>query len=198
MPNNLISTFFSITLTLFFVIDALGKIPQYRSLLEPFEPKRRRKIAIRELFFALILMFLFQYVGEFLLTILGISKMTVEIAGGIILFLIAIRLIFSEENTSKWGKKEPFIVPIATPLIASPSLLAIIMIFAQEIESDALVLGAIFAAWLLSAIVFFFSGAIYSILKDKGSLALQRLMGLIVAMVAVQMLLQGILILLHE
>lgn len=197
MPHNLISTFFSITLTLFFVIDALGKIPQYRALLEPLEPKRRRKIAARELFFALIIMVLFHYVGEFLLTILGISKTTVQIAGGTILFLIAIRLIFSEEGLAKWGKKEPFIVPIATPLIASPSLLAIIMIFAQDMDSDFIVLGAIFASWLLSAIVFFFSGAIYSILKDKGSLALQRLMGLIVAMVAVQMFLQGIVILLH-
>lgn len=187
------SNFFAIALTLFFVIDALGNIPAYLHLLKPYPKKKRILISIRELFFSLLIMFAFHYVGEVLLSFLSISAFTVQIAGGVILFLIAIRLIFSnEEETVKWKEQEPFIVPIATPMIASPSLLAIIMIFAQEHRSSLLVLSAIFAAWLLSSIIFLCAQPIYNLVKFKGLDACQRLMGLIVALIAVQLFLEGV------
>ncbi len=185
--------FLAIALTLFFVIDALGNIPTYLQLLKPFPPKKQRKIAIRELCFALLIMLLFNFVGELLLTILDITSTTVHLAGGIILFLIAIRLIFSnEERVTQWKEQEPFIVPLATPIIASPSVLAIIMIFSQKEISTPLVLEAIFVAWLASSILFLFAKPIYKLFKDSGLDACQRLMGLIVALIALQIFIDGV------
>src|SRR5262245_30909781 len=145
------STFFAITLTLFLVIDALGNIPAYLHLLRPFDKRQRRRIAVRELVFALCIMVIFYYLGKVLLTLLDINYATVELAGGIVLFLIAIKLIFSHDDESiKWKEQEPFIVPLATPIIAGPSVLAVIMIFAQDASASKWVLAAIFIAWFLS------------------------------------------------
>lgn len=191
--------FLSIALTLFFVIDAFGHIPTYLSFLSKINKKKVHYIAIRELIFSLIIMILFQYVGDVLLTLLEITKDTVQIAGGIILFLIAIRLIFAleEDKTKGWGEGEPFIVPIATPLIAGPSILSAIMIFAQEQPDNVMVLGAIIVAWFASSLIFFFAAPIYKLVGEKVLMAVQRLMGLIVALIAVQMLLKGIIGLVH-
>lgn len=187
------TNFFSIALTLFFVIDALGNIPTYLHLIKPFDKKKQRWIAFRELLIALIIMIIFNFVGEILLTLLGIHSATVQVAGGIVLFLISIRLIFSsDDEVVKWKEQEPFIVPIATPLIAGPSVLAVVMFFAQEEESHWVMLGAIFLAWALSTILFIFAKPIYNLFKDKGLNACQRLMGLIVALIAVQLFLEGI------
>lgn len=187
------SHFFAITLALFFVIDALGHIPTYLQLLKPYDSKKQLKIALRELTIALLIMFLFHFVGEFLLTLLDITTVTVRIAGGIILFLIAIRLIFSsEDQVTRWKEQEPFIVPLATPIIASPSVLAIIMIFAQEESSSLIVLSAIFVAWFISSILFLSAKPIYKLFKDSGLEACQRLMGLIVAMIALQLFVNGL------
>jgi len=185
--------FFSITLTLFFVIDALGHIPAYLRLLKPYDKRKRRRIAIRELLWALVIMVLFNFLGPWLLTLLDINSCTVQLAGGIVLFLIAVRLIFSSENgETKWKEQEPFIVPLATPLIAGPAVLSIIMIFAQQATSIWVMLGAIFTAWFVSSILFLLAEPIYKLVKDKGLNACQRLMGLIVALIAVQLFLQGI------
>jgi multiple antibiotic resistance protein len=159
-------SFFAVTLTLFFVIDALGNIPTYLHLLKSYDKRKRMRIALRELCIALLIMIAFNYVGQGLLTALRISPATVQISAGIVLFLIAIRLIFSENHQSKWQEHEPFIVPIATPIIAGPSVLAIIMIFAKD-ESVSRVLGAIFLSWLLSSIVFLFAQPIYNLVKEK-------------------------------
>ena len=192
------SAFFSVTLTLFFVIDALGQIPTYLDLLKPFDAKKQKKIAIRELLIALVIMLVFHYFGQGLLTLLHVSKTTVQVAGGIILFLISIRLIFSDEERTKWKEQEPFIVPIATPIIAGPSVLAAIMIFAQNNPSDFVICGAVILAWFLSATLFLFAKPIHKIVKDQGLNAAQRLMGLIVALIAVQLFLEGIIGLLQR
>jgi multiple antibiotic resistance protein len=193
--HTTISTFFSITLTIFFVIDALGNVPTYLQLVKPYSPKRRVWLATRELLFALGLMLCFHYLGQPLLSLLEVNMATVQIAGGIMLFLIAIRLIFSSENErAKWNvQQEPFFVPLATPMIASPSVLAIIMVLAQKEASQLLVIGAIGLAWFLSSIIFLAANPIYSLIKEKGLDACQRLMGLIVALIAVQLFLEGVL-----
>jgi len=185
------SSFFAITLTLFFVIDALGNIPTYLHLLKPYDKGKKIRIALRELCIALVIMIVFHYVGQALLTALAISPTTVRVAAGIVLFLIAIRLIFSDDDLPKWKEHEPFIVPLATPIIAGPSVLAIIMIFAKD-EHSGLILGAICLSWFLSSILFLFAQPIYNLIKDKGLNACQRLMGLIVALIAVQFFLEGV------
>lgn len=186
-------TFFGITLTLFFVIDALGNIPTYLSLLKPFDQKKRQIIAIRELVIALGIMVIFHYLGQILLTLLELSHTSVQISGGIILFLISVRLIFShEEEKTKWKEQELLVVPIATPIIAGPSVLSVIMIFAQDEPSDWIVLSAIFVAWFFSSLLFYFAKPVHNLLKEKGLSACQRLMGLIVALIAVQLFLEGV------
>ncbi|MCC5832850.1 MAG: MarC family protein [Chlamydiales bacterium] len=190
---NSYGNFFGITVTLFLVIDSLGNIPTYLSLIKPYNKAQRRYIALRELLIALGIMIIFHYFGQILLSLLGVSATTVQIAGGLILFLIAIRLIFSnDEERPKWEEQKLLIFPIATPLIAGPSVLAAIMIFAQDEPSALIVLGATCVAWLLSSLILFFAQPIHHLLKDKGLLACQRLMGLIVAIIAVQLFLEGV------
>jgi multiple antibiotic resistance protein len=188
------SSILSIALTIFLIIDALGIIPTYVDLVKKVDRRKKRTIAIREMLIALLIMLSFNFLGEWLLTLLSITSHTVQIAGGMIIFLIAIRLIFpkEEEDPNLWGETEPFIFPIATPLFAGPSVLAAIMIYAQEEPSHWVMLTAIFVAWLSSSIILFFAFPIFRIIGEKGLLACQRLMGLIVGLIAVQMFLQGI------
>lgn len=187
-------SFFSIALVIFLVIDALGNLPTYLLLIKKFPQKRRTLYCIRELFFALLIMWLFHYLGDIILPILEIKAETTLIAGGIVLFLIAIRLIYRDAEDAQpiWTENPPFIVPIATPIIASPSVLAVIMIVAEKQSSNLLVLGAIFFAWFASALIFLFGHHLFSLFKEQGLLAAQRLMGLIVAILAVQTILHGL------
>lgn len=189
-----VSDFFSVAFTLFLVIDALGTLPIYLSLIQDLERKRQRIIAFRETIFALIMMIAFIYIGEALLHLLSVSKTTVEIAGGVILFLISIRLIFSQEQKeARWKKGTTlFIVPVATPLIAGPSFFAMITVFGQSDLPRHMVIFALIAAWFLSSLVYWFGRPIYNLIRDRGLLACQRLMGLLVALIAIQMILQGI------
>ncbi len=113
--------FFAVTLTLFFVIDALGNVPTYLQLVKLIEKKERFWITVPRLVFALILMLAFHFLGTLLLALLEINMATVQISGGIMLFLIAIRLIFSNDGEKAvWGREKPFFVPIATPIFAGP------------------------------------------------------------------------------
>lgn len=179
--------FFAVVLTLFFTIDSVGMIPSYISAFKMVEKRRRRWVEVRELIFALIIMILFHYVGRWVLSLLSLSRTTVEISGGMVLFLIAIRLIFQHEDEKEttWGGKGPFVVPIATPLIASPQVLAIIMIYSMASHDDLFILEAIFFAWLASCIILLFAGPIFKVLTIKGIIAVEKLMGLIMALIAI-------------
>lgn len=188
------SSFIAITFTIFFAIDPFGNIPKYLTLLKHFDSKKRCMIAMREFIFALIIMILFHYLGRYLLQVLSLSKLTVQISAGVILFLVAIRMIFpgSEEKDHKWKTAHPFIVPLATPLIASPSVLAIIMIYTQGPYPYYFVYAAILCAWFLSSIILFFAGPIYKVIGDRGLQACEKLMGLIISLIAIQVLMEGL------
>ena len=184
----------SIAFVLFLITDALGTLPSYLAQIKDFSSKRALTIAARELVFALILMVLFLYVGGPLLTLLGISGTTVEVSGGVVIFLIAIRLIFNQEEVVPARKKrDPFIVPIATPLLAGPSFFAAIIIFSRSGGvSHLILLLALTIAWIASSLVYLFGRPIYRVMGDRGILACQKLMGLLTAVVAIQMTLKGI------
>lgn len=188
------TNFLASTLTLFFVIDAFGIVPTYLSFVQKLPRKEQRMIAVRELLFALGIMIIFHYVGHFLLNLIGATQTTVQISGGIILFLIAVRMIFASDTNSDtlWGEGKPFIVPIATPLFAGPSVLAVIMIYAQEKPHSFSLLFAIFCAWLLSALILLFAHPLYRLIGKKGLSACEKLMGLIVGIIAVEMFLLGL------
>lgn len=187
-------SFFSIALTLFFIMDAVGILPIYLKLVAHHTLRQKKIIAIREQVIALIVMVVFYFIGDLLLPSLSISNSALKVSGGIIFFLIAIRLIFraDEDPRGKWETPNPFIVPIAIPLIAGPSLLAALMIYSQEETMMSVVFLALFIAWILSTLIFLFAEPIFLRIGEKGLMAFERFMGLILALVAIQWIITGI------
>ncbi|MXP67785.1 YhgN family NAAT transporter [Pantoea sp. Aalb] len=186
----------SSTILLILIMDPVGNLPIFMSVLKHLEPKRRRIILIREMLIALMLMILFLFSGESILNFLNVRTQTVSIAGGIILFLIAISMIFPSNSTNTNNLpvgEEPFLVPLAIPLVAGPSLLATLMLLSHQYPNQILnLIGALLIAWGITAIILLLSGLFLSVLGDKGVNALERLMGLILIMLATQMFLDGI------
>ena len=184
---------FSVTLTMFLIMNSVGHIIGYLELVESLANKRRQFIIIREMLLALAIMLLFHYLGDWFLLALAINNQTVQLAGGTLLFLIAIRMIFPKnKNTHLEEKKsEPFIFPIATPMIAGPSILTTIMIYSNQAK-DATVLLSIIIAWFFSITILFYAEEIKKFIGKKTLSALERLMGLILTMIAVEMFLKGI------
>ncbi len=195
-------TFYSAVVTLFFVIDPLGNIPLFLSILKAVPAKKRRRIIMREALIALLVLILFLFFGRYLLAGMHISQPALAIAGGIILFLIAIRMIFpGETHLEKHGPRavEPFIFPLAVPLIAGPSSMTMVMLLTTEGHAIALYwLLVLFLAWFISTLILLFADHIGHVLGERGLLAIERLMGMILTTMAVQMFLDGLLPLLHR
>jgi multiple antibiotic resistance protein len=185
----------SAVLLVFLVMDPLGNIPLFLVLLEKVPAPRRRVILLRESLFALGFLLLFLYVGRYLLNLLGITQQALGIAGGVVLFLIALRMIFPQPG-GMFGEVptgEPFVVPIAIPLIAGPSALATVMLLATR--EPARVNGwalAVFGAWCVSTLLLVSAESLRRVLRPRGLVAIERLMGMVLMTVAVQMLLSGI------
>lgn len=186
----------SATILLLLIMDPLGNLPIFMSVLKHLEPKRRRVVLIREMLIALALMLLFLFAGEKILTFLNLRTETVSISGGIILFLIAIKMIFPSHESSSSGLsagEEPFLVPLAIPLVAGPSLLATLMLLSHQYPNQiGHLVAALMIAWGVTVVILLLSGLFLRLLGDKGVNALERLMGLILIMLATQMFLDGI------
>ncbi|WP_370242321.1 YhgN family NAAT transporter [Marisediminitalea sp.] len=186
----------SAAVMLFLIMDPLGNLPIFMSVLKMIETKRRRFILVRELLFALVILYVFLFSGQAVLDFLNVKQETVSIAGGIILFLIALKMIFPVKGASPIGLaagEEPYIVPLAIPLIAGPSTLAALILLSNQSPDRmgdwALALGA---AWIVSAAILLFSGVFHRILGERGLAAMERLMGMILVMIAIQMFLNGV------
>ncbi len=182
-------------LTMLLVLDPLGNIPVLLVLLENVPPRRRRWILFRESVFALGFLLAFLFLGRYLLGMLAISKEALGIAGGVVLFLIALRMIFPPPG-GMFGpslKGEPFVVPIAIPLIAGPSALATVMLLATQEPTRMLSWTAALAgAWCVSTLVLVGAEGLGRALRPRGLVAMERLMGMILMTVAIQMLLSGV------
>src|SRR4051812_4399140 len=113
---------YTATVTLILVMDPLGNVPMFLSILNSVSPRRRKWIALRETFIAFIILLIFLFFGKYLLQSMQISEPALGIAGGTILFLIAIRMIFPPDEDANKAKQvgEPFIVPLAVPFVAGP------------------------------------------------------------------------------
>lgn len=184
----------SVAFTLFLLMDPIGNVPLYISFLKGLQPKRQRIVIIRELVIALFIIILFNFLGDGLMQFLHVEKDTIQIAGGIILFLLCLRMIFPPPHDSTESMRhdtEPFIVPLAVPLIAGPSVLAAVMIYAKQEEAFVMV-TSILIAWLASLIILLSSSFLKKILGWRGITAMERLMGLILILIAVQMFLSGV------
>jgi len=184
----------SLALSIFLLMDPVGNIPLFLSVLKNVDESRHRYIIFRELLIALFIMFAFYFIGEPFLKLLSVSQSSVMISGGVVLFIMAIKFIFPPQNRDKIPvmDKEPFIVPMAMPMVAGPAVLAGVMVFGRQDLNHFEVLLAIVLAWVAVTIILLSSTVIKRVLKEKGLLACERLMGIILIMIAVQMFLNGI------
>ncbi|AGH42640.1 YhgN family NAAT transporter [Paraglaciecola psychrophila] len=185
----------SAAITLFLIMDPLGNLPVFMSVLKTIEPKRRRIVLARELLFSLIIMFTFLFSGQVVLDFLNVRQESVSIAGGIILFLIGLKMIFPQPVgvAGLASGEEPFIVPLAIPMIAGPSVLAALILLANQDHRRMLDWSmALGAAWLASATILMLSNKLHRLLGERGLIAIERLMGMILIMISIQMLLDGI------
>ncbi len=179
---------------LFLVIDPFGNVPFFVSALKDVDPARRKKVIIRELLIAYVVMVTFLFVGQPLLRVLGISGPALTIAGGVILFLIALRMVFPMRGrtTQEDLQGEPFIVPLAIPYIAGPSVLAVLLLLmSKEPTRWPTWLIATTAAWAATSVVVFFGAQVAERLGPRGLVAIERLMGMILVAIAIQMFLTG-------
>ncbi len=186
---------FSAALLLFLVIDPIGNIPAFLSILTNVPAERRRKVLTRELLIALATLILFLFFGKYILTALQISQASLGAAGGIILFLIALRMIFPGPKGIMVEEVdgEPFIVPLAIPLIAGPAAMATLMLLMARDPVDwPRWLGALLLAWSASSIILLLANQLARLLGKRTITAIERLMGLLLTAVAVEMLINGI------
>ena len=181
----------SVAISLFFVINVLGNIPLYLALLSPYTPTKQRLILAREFGIALIILLLFNYFGGKIFELLGINQHILGMAGGILLLLISITMIFPSQEKDKGPQHEPLIVPIATPIIAGPGSIAAVMLLASRLGSPHLMAGILILTMALSCVIALLSSFLRYSLGDKGLVAFERLGGMIVALIAVQMFATG-------
>lgn len=189
-------TIASAALLLFLILDPLGNIPVFLSMLRRLTPQRQRVVLARELLIALVVLMLFLWAGKYALEVMHLRQESVAIAGGIVLFLIGIRMIFPppEGLMGEIPDGEPFIVPMAIPLVAGPSGMAAVMLMGSN-EPDRL--GewslALLIAWGATAAILFSATYLYKLLGARALTAIERLMGMLLVAISVQMLLDGLL-----
>jgi multiple antibiotic resistance protein len=187
-------TLYTAAITLILVMDPMGNVIILLSLLKNVEARRRPWIILRESFIAFVVLMLFVFFGKYILHGLGLSEEALSIAGGIILFLIALKMIFPKQNDeSAIAMGEPLVVPLAIPLIAGPSALATVsLLTTQQGVHLPTVIMAVIVASVASAVILLLSGSLRRLLGDRGLIAIERLMGMILTTLAVQMFLTGI------
>ena len=180
---------------LFFVIDPFGLIALYPAILSREPGERRRRVLGRELLIALVALILFLFAGKYVLAVLHISEPAMVISGALILFLIALPMIFPSIKLSmeSEGASEPFIVPLATPLFAGPSALALVMVIGSgEISTNwPSWLGTVFLAWAAASAVVLLGNVLARWIGQRGLIAIERLMGMFLIAIAVEMALSG-------
>ncbi len=185
---------FQATATLFFIMDPIGNLPIFTAILKKQSPKNQSKIIFRELIFALLILLTFLYAGTQFLNFLGLSPAAFSLSGAIILFLIALKVIFYQPILGDYSEEKGlFIVPLATPLIAGPSAVAFLLLVSSS--KPALIWEwtvALFLAWLGVSLVLIFAPLLVKIFGKSGLQALEKLMGMLLIIIAVQLFLDGL------
>lgn len=185
---------FSVTLVLFLIMDPLGNISSFREMLKKIDRKKQKYIIMREMLIALVAMLAFNFLGEYIFDNLNVSDTTVQISSGVILFLAALKILFPTRDSPRLNlpKEDPFIVPLAIPLIAGPSLLATIMLYAHMETTQFIMIAAIFISWILASLILLSSNRLHHIFGDNGLIAFEKLMGMILILLALQRFFEGI------
>jgi MarC family membrane protein len=185
----------SAALLLFLVIDPLGNIPFFLASLKAVPAERHMRVVVRELLIAYGVMIAFLFLGRPLIGVLGISEQALTLAGGVILFLIALRMVFPSADGAREEELhgEPFIVPLAIPYVAGPSVLATeLLLMNRDPERWADWLAALSLAWLATAAILIVGNRLRAVLGPRTMIAIERLMGMILVAIAVQMFLSGL------
>ncbi len=191
------TSFLSATILLVLITDPLGNIPFFISALRHVKAERKRVVVVRECLIAFAALLLFLLAGRPILRVLHLSEDALRVSGGVVLLLIAIRMIFPEHG-ARLGEddaedREPFIVPVAIPLIAGPSAMATVLLMSTPDPARMLSLaGSLTVTIAITALVFVSSTRIQKVLGEQAITALERLMGLVLTAIAVEMLLGGV------
>ncbi|MBS0623442.1 MAG: MarC family protein [Verrucomicrobia bacterium] len=176
------------------IIDPIGNVAPFVGCIGNLSPKRQSYIIAREMLIALAVMILALFFGQEFFALLQVDSSALAITGGIILFLVAVGMIFSEPQSEQKLKKqqEPLIVPLAVPFVAGPGILATIIFYAGSNTSTWVILGAIFLSWLFSLPILLFAPWIKYILGTNGATAVERIFGYLVVILAIQMISKGL------
>ena len=186
---------FAAVVTLLLIMDPLGNIPTFLAILKTVPAPRRRIVLVREILLAYGVLLAFLFLGNYVLRFLRLEQETLSIAGGIVLFLIALRMIFPREGgmVGEPLEGEPFLVPLAIPLFAGPSTLAALLLLQRTSPGHPTSLWiAVTIAWAIGGSILLSSTFFYRVLRERGLIAIERLMGMLLVMVAVQMLINGL------
>lgn len=183
----------STTLVFFLIMDPLGNVPVFLAVLKDVNPERHFRITLRELVIAYVALLVYLFAGRFILQVLNLSTEAIAISGGIILFLIALRMIFPSPQGifGDAATGEPLIVPLAIPAVAGPSIMAVLMLMATN-RPMLLLFTSITIAWIAAASILLASTPLHRILGRRGLTALERLMGMLLVMMSVQMMINAL------
>ncbi|TXI19920.1 MAG: MarC family protein [Roseateles sp.] len=189
-------SFLSALILLLLVLDPLGSLPIFIPIMRSVPPQRRTRVAVREVGIAFFVLFAFMFVGDSFLQVMHLSERSLEVAGGVILMIIAIRMIFGTSGESAYGLeegKEPLIFPLAVPLLAGPSAMATVLLLASR-QPDRIMewIGALSVAMLISGLTLVMADRIRKLLGDSVVSAIEKLMGLVLTAIAVEMVLAGL------
>ena len=184
-------TIFTATISLFLVFNVLGNIPFYIAVLKKYTPRRQKLILVRELLFATLILYIFTFFGDAVISGMGISGGTLGIAGGVILFIISITMIFPKHQDDGLPDHEPYIVPIAIPCMAGPGSITTVMLYAQTFKEVWATPLVIVLAIIPSLILLLLASNIKYLVGEKGLIAFERLGGLLICLIAIQMITTG-------
>ncbi len=187
----------STAILLLFILDPFGNVPLLLSILKDVDKKKHTRIIIREMLIGLLILIVFLFFGEGFLSIFGLEPQAITIAGGIIFFVIGLKMIFpppgGQNLFSTSSEEDPLVVPIAIPMISGPASIATLMLLAKSHPTE---IGSIFVsmliAWLVTAVILLSSPRLYKLLKRRGLTAMERLMGMMLLMMAVEMFIKGV------
>jgi multiple antibiotic resistance protein len=187
----------STAILLLFVLDPFGNVPLLLSILKNIDPAKHRKIIIREMLIGLFILVIFLFFGERFLSIFGLETQAISIAGGIIFFVIALKMIFPDPNGHSLfvssSDEEPLVVPIAIPMISGPASIASLMLLVKSHPTEINnILISVLIAWFVTSAILLSSPQLYKVLKRRGLTAMERLMGMLLLMMAVEMFIKGV------
>lgn len=184
---------FQLAMIFFIVTNPIGNSPTIIALIKDHNIKGQQRILFREAMFAMLLAIFFLFLGETFLNCLCIQNYALRMSGGTLLFLVSLKMIFSHSSDEKADsqKQDPYIVPIATPLLSGAGLLTVIMLYSQQEGNDLKILLAILIAWVGVTFVLVTAPYMQVFLGKRGLAALEQLMGMLLAMIGIEMIVKG-------